>query len=462
LGKPGTHAMSSLREKIITIWKEDVLLKRVIRNTSYLFSSQMVVMVLAFGQSILAARLLGASLYGWLAVIMDFATTVNRLFSFRMNEFVVRYMGRELVHKDLTRAGAFAKVAGLTETITSIFAFVIYMLLVPLGAKYIVKDVSSIPYFYIYGFFILANITYETATGILQVLNRYKIQAVFQIIQSGVTAAIIVIAFFTKGSVFIVLLGYLIGKFILGFGSIIAAWVGLNQDLGNDWIKAPFSILPPFREMAGFTISTNLSATAKLLTSGSLETQLIGFFLNTKAVAIYSIANNVTVPLMTPVSQFISTTYPEMTKSIAAKKWQELKQLLRRVTIISATWTVFFFVVMAIIGPWILPIWGQEFIAAYPVLLILMVGYSISNIFFWNRSLLLSFGKANIPLYIITGAAIAKIALAFVFVPVYGMNAEALLLSGNFVVSVGLLVWIGLAMIRRVEKKDLTENRLTS
>jgi O-antigen/teichoic acid export membrane protein len=119
-------------------------------------------------------------------------------------------------------------------------------------------------------------------------------------------------------------------------------------------------------------------------------------------------------------------------------------------------------VVMAIIGPWILPIWGQEFIAAYPVLLILMVGYSISNIFFWNRSLLLSFGKANIPLYIITGAAIAKIALAFVFVPVYGMNAEALLLSGNFVVSVGLLVWIGLAMIRRVEKKDLTENRLTS
>ena len=452
--------MSSLREKIVGIWKDDALLRRVIRNTGYLFSSQMVVMVLAFGQSILATQLLGASLYGWLAVVMDFATTVNRLFSFRMNEFVVRYMGKELVKKDLTRAGAFAKVAGLTETSTSIFAFVIYMLLVPFEAKYIVKDVSSIPYFNIYGFFILANITYETATGILQVLNRYKIQAVFQIIQSVVTALIIVIAFFTKGSIFTVLLAYLIGKFILGFGSIIAAWVGLNQDLGRDWIKAPFSILPPFREMAAFTISTNLSATAKLLTSGSLETQLIGYFLNTKAVAIYSIANNVTVPLMTPVSQFISTTYPEMTKSIAAKKWQELKQLLRRVTIISGSWTVFFFLVMAIIGPWILPIWGPGFIAAYPVLLILMVGYSFSNIFFWNRSLLLSFGKANIPLYIITGAAIAKIALAFVFVPVYGMNAEALLLSGNFVVSVGLLVWIGLVMIRRAEKQEPAEKGL--
>lgn len=453
--------MSSLREKMVGIWKDDALLRRVIRNTGYLFSSQMVVMVLAFGQSILAAQLLGASLYGWLAVIMDFATNVNRLFSFRMNEFVVRYMGREMVKKDLTRAGAFAKVAGLTEISTSIFAFVIYMLLVPLGAKYIVKDLSSIPYFYIYGLFILANIAYETSTGILQVLNRYKIQAVFQIIQSGITAAIIVIAFFTKGSVFMVLLAYLLGKFILGIGSIAAAWNGLNHDLGREWIKAPFSILPPLREMAGFTISTNLSATAKLLTSGSLETQLIGFFLDTKAVAIYSIANNVTVPLMTPVSQFISTTYPEMTRSIAAKKWQELKQLLRRVTFISGSWTVFFFVVMAIIGPWILPIWGPEFITAYPILLILMVGYSFSNIFFWNRSLLLSFGKANIPLYIITGAAIAKIALAFVFVPHYGMSAEALLLSGNFVVSVGLLAWIGLAMIRRAEKQDRAENAVT-
>ena len=454
MDKPGAHSMSSLREKIVGIWKDDALLRRVIRNTGYLFSSQMVVMVLALGQSVLAAQMLPIGLYGLLALITDFGTNVNRLFSFRMNEFVVRYMSKEMVKKDYVRAGAFAKFAGLIESSTSIFAFIIYLLLVPLEVRYFAKDLTSTPFFYLYGLFIIANITYETATGILQVLNRYKIQAVLQIIQSVATAGIITVAFFTKGSILTVLMAYLIGKFILGFGSIIAAWVELNQKLGRDWIKAPLSILPPLREMAGFTISTNLSATIKLLTSSSMETHLIGFFLDTKAVALFSLANNITVPLMTPISQFIPTTYPEMAKSIAAKKWRELKQMLRRVTYISGSWTAAFFLVMVIFGPWILSIWGHAYMAAYPVMMLLMIGYSFSNIFFWNRSLLLSFGKANIPLYVLAGAAIAKILLAFVFVPHYGMNAEALLLSGNFVVSVGILALVGIIFVRRAQTNE--------
>lgn len=446
--------MSSFWNRLITSLKEDKLLRRILRNTGYLFSSQMVVMVLAMGQSILATRLLGASLFGILTIVTDFATNVNRFFSFRMNEFVIRYMGREMVEKNHSRAAAFAKVAGVTEGATSILAFAIYMLLIPLGARYIAKDISYLPYFQLYGLFIIANIVYETSTGILQVLDRYKVMAVFQVIQSVVTAAVITFAFITKGSAILVLLAYLIGKFILGFGSIFAAIHGLNHDLGPDWIKAPLKGLPSVREMAGFTISTNLSATAKLLTSGSLESQLIGFFLNSKAVGLFSIANSITVPLMTPISQFINTTYPEMTKSVAAKKWQELKRMLRRVTVISGSWTVFFFLLMVFLGPWILSFWGADFVAAYPVMMLLMIGYSFSNIFFWNRSLLLSFGKANIPLYVITAAGAAKIALAFVFLPLFGVNAEALLLSGNFVVSVGILVWIGLTMVHNAEKQD--------
>ena len=86
--------MKAWFQKLLNIVKEDVLLKRVLRNTSYLFSSQAIGMVLAMGQSVLATHLLGASLFGLLAVVMTFATNVNRLFSFRMGEFVIQFMAR--------------------------------------------------------------------------------------------------------------------------------------------------------------------------------------------------------------------------------------------------------------------------------------------------------------------------------------------------------------------------------
>jgi len=445
--------MISLWNKLVRALKEDKLLRRVLKNTSYLFSSQAIGMVLAMGQSILATRLLGTNLFGLLTVVMAFATNINRLFSFRMGEFVIQYMGKQMANKDREKAAAVAKIAGLSETTTSLIAFGIYMLLVPIGVKYFAKDVTSISYFYLYGLFILTNFATETATGILQVTNRFKVQAGINLAQSIITAGLITIAFITKGSLLLVLWAYLIGKFITGLGPIIAAWRALNDELGRDWIKAPLSLFSSYREMVSFSISTNLSGTVKMLVSEA-EPLLIGLLLNTDAVALYKIAISIVNPLMIPVSQFINTTYPEMTRSIADHKWSELRRLLRRVTAISGIWTVFFFLVMVFFGPWILSIWGKEYVPAYNAMMILIVGYGISNIFFWNRTLLLSFGKANIPLYIMAAVAVVKTALAFVVVPNHGINAEAWLLSGNFIVSVGLLVVIGLVLINRTQKQD--------
>lgn len=445
--------MKAWFQKLLKIVKEDVLLKRVLRNTSYLFSSQIIGMILALVQTVLATRLLGASTYGLLVVVMAFATNVNRLFSFRMGEFIIQYMGKELVKKDYIRAGAIAKVAYLTETATSLLTFFVFYLLIPVGMHYFAKDPTSTPLFQIYGFFILANLCNETATGVLQITNHFKIQAVINLTQSIVTAGLIAAAFFYKGSIYSVLWAYLIGKFITGFGPAIFSLLALNQKIGHGWWKSSFSNLPPIKELAAFTISTNLSGTVKMLTSGS-EPLLIGLLLNTEAVALYKTAISITEPLMVPISQFINTTFPEMTKSIAQRKWQELRTLLRRVTLISGVWTLVFTLGMLLLGPWILSIWGEKFVAAYPTMMILLVGHGISNIFYWNRTLLLSFGKANIPLYVLFAGAVIKTALAFVVVPPFGMAAEAWLLSGNFAITVVLMVAIGYSLIRKNERLD--------
>ncbi|MRR52729.1 MAG: hypothetical protein EG825_17800, partial [Rhodocyclaceae bacterium] len=75
-------------------WTQDRLLRRVVRNSTYLFASNVIAAVL----SIVTANLLGVALFGLLGIITGFVANVNRLLSFRMGDVVVKYMGEALAH----------------------------------------------------------------------------------------------------------------------------------------------------------------------------------------------------------------------------------------------------------------------------------------------------------------------------------------------------------------------------
>ncbi len=449
--------MNSLLIRVKRFFAEDRTLSRVLKNTGYLFSSNTISLALSFVQSIFAARLLGLAAFGLVGIVTSFVSNVNRLFSFRMGEFIIRYLGKELTEENTEKAGAVVKVAMLTEGITSLLAFGFLLLVAPLGAKYIAKDMQVLPMIQLFGISILANAVYETSLGVLQITNHFRSQAVINLVQSLLTAIIIFAAFIFNGSIYTVLTAYLVGKIILGISPAILAQYYLRRQLHPQWWKASWNLLPPFKEMAGYTISTNLSGTIKMVVSES-EPLWVGYFLDSSAAGLYKLALGIVNPLMMPITPFITTTFPEMTRSVVSKMWTQLRKLLRRVTIISAVWTGFVSLVMLFFGKLLIGwIYGQEFVPAYAATMILLAGFGISNIFFWNRSLLLSFGKANIPFYVLLLAALMKVGLSFWLVPRLGIIGEALLLSGNFILSVGILVFIGLKLIRQNERQIYPE-----
>src|SRR5512138_3424797 len=103
--------------------RDDPLIRRVLRNSGYLFSGNALSAVLNIAQGILVARLLGDPGLGLLTIVMDFASNINRLLSFRISEVLVNFMGEALAHEDKPRAAAIAKGIGLTEAGTSIAAY---------------------------------------------------------------------------------------------------------------------------------------------------------------------------------------------------------------------------------------------------------------------------------------------------------------------------------------------------
>jgi len=436
--------------RLIQKLREDELFGKVIRNSAHLVSSNSLSLGLSVLQGALASRLLGSSDWGLVAIVLSYASTVNGLFSFRMSEIVVRYGGEYLEKGEKQKTAALIKAAGIGETIVSVLAFIFVFLTASLASRFIIKTPGTEWMVVFYSLGLLANFNAETSTGILQITDKVKLRGTINLIQSIVAAIIAIVAFILKGNVLAILASYLVGKIILGLGLFIAAQIQIRRTLGSGWTKAPFSILPDVRKLFGFAVSSNLSGTAILIFRES-EPLWVGFFLTKAAAGLFKNAYTIAGFLAIPADPLILTVYPEINKLIVQKAWPRLRSFLRRVTTLAFAYNLAIALGFALFGQWLLSIYGEVNVAAYPALIALLVGLVFNYTLFWNRPLLLSFGLPTFPLWATIIAGVFKVGLSFWLVPRYGYVMEAVLLSFYYIFSVGIIVWRGLKELRQQE-----------
>ncbi|MCS7010485.1 MAG: oligosaccharide flippase family protein, partial [Anaerolineales bacterium] len=429
--------MNFLRHAI-TIWKQDNVLRKVIRNSGYLFIGNAVSTMI---QSILSGRLLGILGFGILGAAIEFATNINRLFSFRMAEIVVKYVGQFLAEGRRDRAAAVFKAAVLLETLSSILAYLLIVLLASPAAALILKDPDLAPLISFYALAMLANFALESSTGFLQATDRFRSQALINFLQSALTSSLIIYAYLTRGNIWLVMGAYLAGKTFNGLGLAAYAFWRARQIFGPGWWRAPFSLLPPRREFWRFAWSANFSATVTMITRDS-ESVWISLLLSPVAAGYYKTARAVLNLIILPINPFILSAYPAINQAVAERTWKRLRHLLHRLTLISATWTLLASLGLVLFGHWlIVTFYGLEFAPAYPALLILLIGFGFANIFYWNRHILLSFNLPDYPLKTAAFSGAVKLILTLLLVPLFGYLMEAALLSAFLVLSIGLNLW---------------------
>jgi O-antigen/teichoic acid export membrane protein len=402
-------------------WWQDRILRGIVKNSSYLFSSNGATIVLATIQGILAARLLGAVNYGILiATVIPFVSNVHRLLSFRMSEVVVKYLREYLAEGAEDKAAAIIKGTALLETGTSLVSYAVLISLAPLASRYLAKDPQTTYLFVIYGLVMLANCAYETSTGILQTLNRFDRLALANLLQGLITAGIILVAFLGKGGMLAVLLAYLIGKSFTGLMVMSQASQQLSHRLGNNWWRLPLKVIPDWHPVMKFALSTNLNGTVNLIVRDS-ETLFITYLRSPLEAGYFRIALSVINLVMLPIEPLIAPTYSEISHAIANGRYNMTRRLLKRLSVLSGAWTLAAGSGLALFGWWLIPlVYGEQYKPAYPAVLILLVGYGFANILNWNRPLLLALGMPTFPLKVSALVGTVKTALTFWLVPVYG------------------------------------------
>lgn len=426
------------------------LLQRVVRNSGYLFSAKTGSAALSFGQSVLAGRLLGVAGLGLLGAITQFAGLINRLTSFRMGDLVINYVGEYTSQGKEREAAAVFKAAGLVEITTSILAYLLLLALSSLAARVLAPDQDLQRLFAIYGLIVLLNLMAESANGLLQVLDRYRVIAGITLVQSVVTLMLIVVAFVANGGLLEVVLAYMVGKAVWALGVTVAALWQASRAWGPAWWGAPLSLIAPRRkEMVRFAVSTNITSTLTLITRDS-EMLWLNALSTPVQAGYYKLALAFTNVLLIPVDPLISTTYREVAREVGGKRWENVRYLLRSGSLLSAAFTIPAALGLAILGPWIIGLtYGPAFQPAHSSLLVLLVGIVVVNIFYWNRNVLLPLGMPGYPTKTYLIGAIVRVAAMLLIVPVYGAIGMASLLSAFFVMTTGTLVWKTVLELRR-------------
>ena len=471
--------------KTIRSWWQDKLLRGVLKNTSYLFSSNSLSAALGMVNSIFVVRLLGVEGLGLVTTVQTFVSNINRFLSFRMSEVVVKYLGQALaINPDSNgetfpaaessnqdnilnqQAAAIVKGIGLLEAATSILAYIILVLLAPWAANVLLKDPSLTALIPVYGLMLLANLIYETSVGVLQATKHFSWLGTVNTIQSIITAILILVSFLLQRSILDVLGAYLLGKSFAGLSISILAIRQLSRSLGHRWWFVSLKVVKDWRSLLGFAVNTNLNGTVNLVTRDNAPLYLAALTppeLTQAYVGYFKLGLSIINFITLPIDPFIWPTYAEITRTIALRQWQKTRNLLKQVSSIAAAWTVAAAVGIALLGWWLIPLlWGSTASPAYFVVLILLIGYGIANIFNWNRPLFLAFGKPSYPLFVALVVGVIEIFLVLWFVPAGGYLVMAAILSGYLAISVGIIALKGWRLIRFHELAEQVSDKNTS
>jgi O-antigen/teichoic acid export membrane protein len=424
---------SWLRTKFHKIF-ENELIRRIIKNSGYLFSTNGVSAALSMIQGILAARMLGAAGFGVLGTITLFTSTINNLASFRMSELVVKYVGHYSENNDEQRAAATFKAAALTEMLASLIAFILIVLLAPVGARYFAKDPKMTSLFTVYGLVVLVNVMAESSSGLLQISDRFRRIAGINLVQSIVTLTLITLTYLKGGGLALVLMAYLVGKAIGALGITYSALIEASRRWGKDWWQTSVRLLlQQWRELAHFAISTNISASISLVTKDS-EILWVSFLCGPLQAGYYKLALALANIVQMPVDPLPQATYPELSRQVARRNWENLHYILLQGSRLAGGYSLLMTFILILFGrPLIQLFYQPEFLPSFPALIILLIGLLVANTFYWRRIALLALGRADFPAKVNLILAILKVGGIFLLVPKYGYLASAALLSGFYI-----------------------------
>lgn len=413
--------------------------RRMLGNSGWLLGARVAAIPIGVAQSVLTARLLGVEGYGILAIVVVFVATLNQLTSFRMNEFLVKHVSDAQAAGRRDVAAAAVKVALLAEAAASLVSFAVVWATADLAAKEFIGQPETASLLRLYAIFILGNVIFESATGVFQIFDRFRVQAATALAVKVLMLVGVTWVWLRDGGLAEVVLAFALANALPALVASVLALAEVRRQLGPGWWRTPLSTLAGSgARLRAFAFSTNLSSTLSIIVKDA-DALWLGWLSTPTQVGYYRLATTLVKLVLLPGNPLVQAAYPEIARALARGEIERTRALLRQSTVLAAAWIVPLAVLLAAAGPWLIPaFYGAEFAPAAPALALLLAGMGFSQVFFWNRPTMLALGRPEVALRLTVLNVALKVPLVLLLVPALGALAMAGITAGLFVLGATL------------------------
>ena len=375
-------------------WFNDEHMRSLLKNSSYLGASRVVAAIAAVATLAFTGRALGVAMFGLLILIHSYAQAASSLSKFQSWQVIVRYGGQGLAAgrpEDFKVATGFA--LGL-DILSGIVGMILAMALLPLigGWFGIPNDYILLGVLYCA---VIPTMQAMTPGGVLRTLDRFDLVA-WQGTTYPIARMILAGIAFAMDAPFE---AYLAIWFVTDLGGDIFLWWLTWRELKRrEMADALHPTLKPHPLKGAWRFAIRVNLTSSLTAAwGPIARLIVGGLLGPASAGIYLVAATLADSAQKPTDLLTRAFYPEVMR-MDVKTKRPWKLMLRGAALASMFGVVA--VIFAIFAgePLIRLIFGDQFVAAYPVLIVLIIAPFLIMISFPFPPMLYALHRDDAPL----------------------------------------------------------------
>ena len=422
---------------------------RILANTGWLLGGKGVGAVLSLAYLAIVTRTLGVADFGRFALVLSAANVIKTLVSFDSWQIVVRYGQPHLAAGDgdaLNRVLRFCILIDLASAAAgaAIAAGVILFAGPLLGLE---PDMGL----QVWLFALLMMITIRSSpTGVLRLFDRFDSAAFAETMIPVGRMVGALVAWAVAPGITAFLLAWAFAELLCAASYwFLALRVGGAQ-IGSWRAGRALDARAENPGIVGFLTATNLQTSLSSV-GQQVAVLIVGAFVGPAGAGLYRLANQLANSL-TKISSLLSRSiFVELSRT-TAQGTEALGALFRRTNRLALiAGAVIIAIILTIGRPLLGLIAGEEFLPAYPLLLMLGVAACIDLAGVSYRPLLMATDRTGLSLRISVVATLLLLGLQSALLPLYGTQGAAM---ANILSSLAAFTMMGLASRRAVATKD--------
>ncbi|NHO32915.1 lipopolysaccharide biosynthesis protein [Acetobacter fallax] len=296
--------------------------RRIVRNVSTLMAGRALNAPMALLHTSLAVRLLGAYDFGLVVLLYAFARTLADVVTFQSWQTVLNFGSGALAAKDTSGFHRIIRFSFVLDAISGITGMVLGIAITSLGRAWLgwPASLSTLGPLYCLSIPFMAS---ATPTGILRLLDQYKLISAQSIVATVVRLAGTLILWVTHGSLIAMTLIWITADVMaaailnlfalqqLAKAQLLSGIFTSDITLRNDLFHGRLG--KSFPGIWQFAITTNINTTLTLAFS-HIGTLIIGGMLGPVSASYYRIGSQLAAGIAKPAILVQSTLYPEMAR----------------------------------------------------------------------------------------------------------------------------------------------------